>query len=192
MSDPAPIYLCLPTRDGTAQVRSLEAFHYLALSVRRPLLILMAEASNIPRARNGIHDGLRQLGIGRTQKVWWMDSDIRFDAGAVEHLAAMMRIGDEAGRHVLVAAHYRMVDGRFQGLRHREGDEHVEPAPEGAVTRSPKGATGFGLVYGATDPAYVWHADAEGEDIHWWRDHPAAEVWWYEPWRPAHQKVVSL
>ncbi|MDG6957930.1 MAG: methyltransferase domain-containing protein, partial [Nitrososphaerota archaeon] len=47
---------------------------------------------------------------------------VDFDAGAVEHLAAMMRIGDEAGRHVLVAAHYRMTDGRYQGLRHREGD----------------------------------------------------------------------
>ena len=192
MPDPAPIFLCLPTRDGTAQVRSIEAFQYLAMSLRRPLVILMAEASNIPRARNAIHDGLREMEIGRRQKVWWMDSDILFDAGAVDHLTAMMRIGDEASKNVLVAAHYRMSDGRYQGLRHRDGDAHVEPTTEVTVTRSPKGATGFGLVYGATDPEYVWHADTEGEDIHWWRDHPQAEVFWYEPWRPVHRKVVGL
>ena len=189
---PEPIFLCLPTRDGTAQVRSIETFELCALQLRRPLVIVMAEASNIPRARNGIHDGLRQAGLTATTRVWWMDSDMRFGVEALPHLQRMMAIGEREPLHVLVAAHYRMADGRWQGLLAREGDVHIEALPDKESSYYAKGASGFGLVYGSTDPAYVWHADREGEDVWWWRDHPGAAVRFYNAWHPGHAKEVVL
>jgi hypothetical protein len=190
---PAPLYLCLPTRDGTAAVRSVETFQFLALSLRRPLMIVMAEASNIPRARNAIHDGLRQMDVPPLTKLWWMDSDIVFTAEALPHLVRMMSIGDAEPASVLVAAHYRMSDGRWQGMAGPGFVEHVSgPRPGREHSGRKKDRSGFGLVYGVTDPEYVWMADTLGEDVHWWMDHPDARVIWYEAWGPLHRKGVLL
>ena len=207
-SEPRPILVAVPSRDGSAQLRSIEAFHYVGLATRRPVIFLMTEASNVPRARNGIHEALLQMGVSAATKIWWLDSDILFDGSAAPHLQAMMEEGDRRGRQVLVAAHYRMITGEWQGLVHRDQGQHVvpealhaaetartlgvEPRDVPAFRRMPKAATGFGLVYGATDPSYMWRADALGEDIHWWRDHPRAEVLWYERWWPLHKKVVAV
>lgn len=159
---------------------------------RRPLVIVLAEASNIPRARNGIHEGLKNAGVTKKTRVWWMDSDMLVQVDALPHLARMMEIGEREPLHVLVAAHYRMADGRWQGLMAREGDDHIAEIPDAETSYCAKGATGFGLVYGSTDPDYVWHADREGEDIWWWRDHPKAAVRFYNPWHPGHKKEVVL
>ena len=187
-----PLFIALPTRDGSAQVLTVQTLLALGAMVGHVPILLVPEASNIPKSRNYIQEYFRE------QKkagywAWWVDSDILLTQNDLPHLQRMMAIAHETRK--TVSAHYRRTDGAWQGMatRKRYGSTQVIRKPDVEFWES-DGMTGFGCVYGKFDSRYTFHADDIGEDVHYWLDHPGRTLIWYEGdgWNPIHRKDVKL
>jgi hypothetical protein len=156
-------------------------------------VLLVPEASTIPRARNYVHDYFRDERHQDTYWAWWVDADILLTQIDLPHLQRMMTIAHETQK--TVAAHYRRSDGAWQGMatRTRYGSPQVVRKPKVDCWDS-DGMTGFGCVYGRFDSRYVFHADDVGKDTNFWLDHPDKTLIWYEGagWNPIHRKDVKL
>jgi hypothetical protein len=191
-----PLHVALPTHDGRAEVVTVTVLaRDLSAALGRPVQIHVGEASNIPRARNvclRLAEAASGTGDG-TLWLLWVDSDIRLPAQGVPGLARY--IARAEAEHVACAAHYRQADGRSTFFLRR--GRMAGPALDVlGVSRLPDwaalGMSGFGLLYAPVEPGYVFHADDIGEDIHFWLDHPQAELRYAKGIEIRHHKATLL
>lgn len=200
----APIYLGIPSHDGRVVIESLVELVQVANRVGG-LQIEPAEGGNIPRARNAVMDRVYHAAGGtyaiRTQDpnppapqwVLWLDSDILIPVGTAPLLADYLNTGRATDRQWL--ANYHMADGQsvlmkdrtLYGARHYGLDELI-CLPDWAAV----GMGGFGLSFLKMDLTYEFHANAAGEDIHYWLDHPDEKVYVAKQLLLKHRKAVWM
>lgn len=182
---PPPLWCVIPSEYGQAQIETLRTLNRTANLLGRALVTVNPQAGNIPRARNL---GMRQVrlthreeGVPLPDRLWvlWVDSDIRVNGDQAEALAGYLARAEAEG--VAATANYNMFAGE-EGvistmLRERSFGErasHYTVAEVEAMEDWAElpGLCGFGLLYAPMDPHYTFRADAHGEDVHFWRDHP--------------------
>ena len=188
-----PLIVGCPSRDEMGMVLSVVTLSRVGDYLDRPVEFITGVGSNIPRARNAVMQGIRREHGVQDHWVLWWDSDIWLTTDQAPAVAEMIRFSEQhgmattidyrinTGEHVLMK---RMEDGKV----HRFTDKGIESLPNWA----PIDATGFGLCYCPVESDYVFHADALGEDIHYWQDHPNLELRFAKNVRVRHAKTVML
>lgn len=197
MDSKPPIYIGIPTRDGTGDLRSFLTLLQLGKALPFELRLAASEAGNIPKARNEVLSSIRAQSPEQedsAQILWW-DTDIGVRGDSVIALAAMIIYGFEHG--YAMTANYRMNSGhsvlmkgnRTPGDGVHYTDEEIDALPDRACV----GMTGFGLLYIPQMPLdYVFLADKIGEDVHWWWDHPDTPLYLDKNVRVSHRKSVWI
>lgn len=177
MSD-TTLVVAIPTHDSRAVVHTLIQLAQLS-GLMGATSVMTAEGGNIPRTRNMVLDMMRHNDPPLPDPCWvlWVDSDILIPPGQDAVIARYLTQAMETHRPWL--AHYKMADGRSVLMKDRTlynarhyTDEELIALPDWSEI----GMGGFGLAFLPMDLSYEFHADAAGEDIHFWLDHPDLTV----------------
>lgn len=174
-----PLLVGIPTHDSRVVVHSMVELTNLANCLEGGIDIFTAEGGNIPRTRNMVMDQIRRVTPKGEDPVWvlWLDSDILLPAGSAAIIAQYVQEGRESMRAWL--AHYHMANGQSVLMKDRTlyrarhyTHEELTTLPDWAEI----GMGGFGLAYLPMALDYKFHADAAGEDINYFLDHPDLTV----------------
>lgn len=188
-----PLHVCLPTRDGTAQIATILAtLTTLREAVGRPVRFHLGNLGNIPRSRNRCMRGYEQDFDGDPLWALWIDSDIYLHPDDAPAAAPYIARAEAEG--VAFAAHYRQADGHSTLFRNRGPEEEALSEEEALALEdwSRLGVSGFGLLYAPMPRGYVFHADEMGEDVHFWLEHPDMELHFAKGIKIGHYRAVML
>lgn len=192
--DKAELLIGLPAHDGRVVALSVVELVHVGRLLHRPVRYFVAQAGNIPKARNHVMDAVRGYLDRAEGTAWvlWMDSDILI-GGQAAAIAAAVQHSEETGQ--AWAADYRMADGGHSLVKEAiaYGGEHYTAEELAALAEwAPIGLAGFGLCYLPMCLRYVFHADTLGEDVHFYLEHPTLRPGYAKSIHVGHQKLVTL
>jgi hypothetical protein len=189
-----PLYVGLPTRDGSGLITTMAELWMLGSYLKRTIHFLVGEAGNIPRSRNKVLEEGKRTSGGQ-QRLWilWIDSDIVLPSGG--HRAVGDAINWSQATQMAWITNYKMADGgntlirdRVSAGAHHYTDAELQSLPEYAEV----GLGGFGCCYLPVELDYVFHADVIGEDVHFFLDHPELKLYYAKSVQVKHKKLVVL
>lgn len=189
-----PLRIAVPTHDMRAVIHTTLELAEVSHLLNRPIQFLVAEASNIPRGRNTIIQQLRAAMPEKTQAwILWVDSDIWIPEGTAPLIVDAIRWAEthQAG----IVANYKMANGESVLMTSREPHLNRHYTAEevlGLPDYTEIGMAGLGFAYLPQPLDYQFHADALGEDIHFWWDYPDLHIYFAKRIHLGHKKIVML
>jgi hypothetical protein len=186
-----PLIVAIPSHDGRAAIFTVLELRTVSEWLGRSIVVVSGEASNIPRSRNVILEQVREKYPDRTNRwMLWIDSDIVLLRQSVSAVVEAIRWAE--AHHAGVVANYRMASGVNVLMAHPDhhhlADDELQALPDyGEIAMA-----GLGFAYLNQPLSYMFHADATGEDIHFWRDNPGIHLHCAKQIHLGHKKAVLL
>ena len=184
----------MPTRNGMSVTLTSLTLFTVAGMLKRPVVLTVAEAGNIPRSRNMVMQHVRAKYPER-ERAWilWVDSDIYVPSDCAKDIASAIEIAERTRKSWV--ANYRQSDGANVLIKERSlyGAEHYTDEELLALPDfSEIPMAGFGFSYVNTPLGYMFHADEAGEDVHFALDNPEVRFHFARNVKAIHKKQVDL
>lgn len=188
------LIVAVPTHDMRMVVPSLLELNAVGREAGRPLHFILGQGSNIPRSRNHILQQLRAL-YPHQDTVWvlWIDSDIWIREDSAPAIAKALAWAHQ--HEQAIVGNYRMGSGTsvFMHSRDPQDGRHYSDIELAKLPDySEIALSGLGFAYVPQPLDYIFRADAIGEDIHFWWDHPEIHLHWPQAIHLGHLKAVLL
>lgn len=188
------LVVCVPTHDKRVILVTILELLQAGAVLGRSVRFLVGEASNIPRSRNYILAQLRSVFPDEdSHKVLWVDSDIIVPPKGHVAISRVLARADELG--VNVVANYLMANGQPVLMKSRSTRDafHYSEAELAALDDfSEVAMSGLGFTYVQQPLKYTFHADAYGEDVNMWLDHPHIRLSYAKEVMLGHRKATAL